>query len=56
MMYLFKITLKPGSRPSVSNVMSADVKLATTLMRRQYCDISGQCHKFHLKKHDGIAY
>ena len=41
--------LKEWSRPSVSNVTSADVRLATPVARDQFCDVIGSRHEFHLK-------
>ena len=47
--------LKERSRPSVSNVTSADVRLATTVARDQFCDVIGSRHEFHLKPRTDLA-
>ena len=43
------MNLKEQSRPCVSKLTSADVRLATTLGRGQFCDVIGQRHEFRLK-------
>ena len=42
-------TLKEQSRPSVSKLTSADVRLATGQGRGQFCDVIGSRHEFRLK-------
>ena len=39
--------LKEQSRPSVSDVTSADVSLTTALGGPRFCDVIGSRHKFH---------
>ena len=41
--------LKEQSRPCVSKLTSADVRLATGLGRGQFCDVIGSRHEFSLK-------
>ena len=46
---LLRRVLKEQSRPSVSNVTSADVSLTTPLDRGQFCNVIGQRHEIRLK-------
>ena len=49
---LGSIGLKQPSRLSVSNIMTADIRITTILRMDKFCDVIGQRHKLSVNKTD----